>query len=206
MDVSRKRVDEILAGLPAAERLALEEYHEKLKTDPLTGICDRKKLKEEIVDLTEKARKGGLRQVVILMGDVNGLKELNDGVGHAHGDEVLRETAEALKHEDIVGRYGGDEFVIILPVFADRNGFNEEVLENRVREIGSRVDKRVAAMKMGFDGEWPQKRGRDAGTMSFGGKIFTAEEFLERVAMEGDVLGNLTKEADMRMYKDKNAR
>src|SRR5665648_1090338 len=70
---------------------------------------------------TEKKRLDTARQLPfsIIMGDINGLKLINDGFGHQKGDEVLVEVAKILKsccrEEDIISRLGGDEFGILLP-------------------------------------------------------------------------------------------
>jgi len=70
---------------------------------------------------TEKKRLDTTRQLPfsIIMGDINGLKLINDGFGHQKGDEVLVEVAKILKsccrEEDIISRLGGDEFGILLP-------------------------------------------------------------------------------------------
>ncbi len=83
--------------------------------DFLTGLYNRIYFEEE------KKRFETLKEfpVSIIMGDVNGLKLINDGFGHAKGDEVLSHTAMILKScsrkNDIVARIGGDEFGIILP-------------------------------------------------------------------------------------------
>ena len=83
--------------------------------DYLTGLYNRIYFEEE------KKRLDTPRQlpISIIMGDINGLKLINDGFGHPKGDEVLIEIAKILKNccrkEDIVSRIGGDEFGILLP-------------------------------------------------------------------------------------------
>jgi len=70
----------------------------------------------------------------VIMGDINGLKLINDALGHAEGDRLLLETAEILKKscrtEDIVARIGGDEFCILLPQ-TDTDG--AQMIMNRIR-------------------------------------------------------------------------
>lgn len=72
------------------------------------------------------------------MGDVNALKITNDAFGHIHGDELLQKTSEAIKgacrKDDIAARWGGDEFVILLPL-TSLNAANKIV--NRIKDISS---------------------------------------------------------------------
>ena len=89
--------------------------------DILTGVYNRTYLDFEIKRLDTP------RQLpfAVIIGDVNGLKNTNDVSGHKAGDKLLKKVAEVLKHscrvEDIIGRWGGDEFLVLLP-----NTTNEE--------------------------------------------------------------------------------
>jgi len=83
--------------------------------DQLTGLYNRRFFEEELrrIDTVRNL------PLTIAMGDVNGLKLINDSFGHAVGDEMLRKVADAIRKgcrdDEIVARLGGDEFVIILP-------------------------------------------------------------------------------------------
>lgn len=83
--------------------------------DHLTGLYNRRFYEEELARL-DTARNWPL---TIVMGDVNGLKLINDSFGHASGDLLLQKTAAALtrgsRADDIIARIGGDEFVMLLP-------------------------------------------------------------------------------------------
>ena len=85
-------------------------YHDKL-----TGLYNRTFFEEELVRLNTPRQ----YPITLLLGDCNGLKIANDIFGHLEGDKLLQTIANILKkasrHEDIVARWGGDEFAIILP-------------------------------------------------------------------------------------------
>jgi diguanylate cyclase (GGDEF)-like protein len=86
--------------------------------DPLTGLANRR-LAEGALD-TELARAGRFDEpLALLMADLDDFKRINDRWGHPFGDEVLREFAAALSHSireiDLAGRWGGEEFAVVLP-------------------------------------------------------------------------------------------
>jgi diguanylate cyclase (GGDEF)-like protein/PAS domain S-box-containing protein len=86
--------------------------------DGLTGLPNRERFHELVEDALEAARCEH-REVAVLMLDVDRLKEVNDTLGHAAGDEVLKEVArrwsEVTREGDSLARLGGDEFFILLP-------------------------------------------------------------------------------------------
>ncbi|MGH6953300.1 MAG: PleD family two-component system response regulator [Alphaproteobacteria bacterium] len=87
-------------------------------TDSLTGLYNRRYVEAHLAELVRLAR---TRQqpLSVLMIDLDHFKRVNDEHGHPAGDEVLREAARriasTLRHFDFVGRYGGEEFVVVLP-------------------------------------------------------------------------------------------
>jgi diguanylate cyclase (GGDEF)-like protein/PAS domain S-box-containing protein len=99
--------------------------------DSLTGLYNRAYFEEEI-EYIEKSRN---LPVSIIMGDVNGLKLTNDLFGHAQGDMLLKTIASVLtqccRNDDVVARWGGDEFIIALPGTATAGA--EEVIK-RIHE------------------------------------------------------------------------
>jgi len=98
----------------------LEQQNKTLErlsiTDPLTGLYNRGKLDEEILNEIARAERYGHQFGVMLL-DIDYFKEVNDTHGHQVGDEVLVTIAKILKKQtrvnDIIGRWGGEEFVII---------------------------------------------------------------------------------------------
>jgi diguanylate cyclase (GGDEF)-like protein len=110
------------------------------RRDPLTGVLNRYAL-EELLE-REAGRSGRYAHSVgFLMIDVNRFKEINDRFGHAMGDKVLQAVAEVIQHNvrdaDILVRYGGDEFLVILP---ETNG-ETDVVKGRILEEVARRNK-----------------------------------------------------------------
>lgn len=107
-------------------------------TDPLTQLYNRHKLDETLKLEIERAKRYG-RSLSLIMLDVDDLKAVNDEFGHHVGDEVLQSIAGAIKdvirQVDLPVRYGGDEFVILLPEANFEEAFGvERRLHKRIKE------------------------------------------------------------------------
>jgi diguanylate cyclase (GGDEF)-like protein len=112
----------ILVALGVADRLleqraALSEAEKRAQTDPLTGVLNRRSLIERLEAACLRARARGL-PIALLFIDLDHFKEINDTYGHLAGDACLAAVIEPIQAElrqsDVIGRYGGEEFVVIL--------------------------------------------------------------------------------------------
>jgi diguanylate cyclase len=129
--------------------------------DPLTGASNRRRMYQLLEEEVTKAEQG----VCVLLLDLDHFKRINDGFGHSAGDEVLRQVVDLLKSEirvnDTLGRWGGEEFMVLLPNTA---------LEHAVR-IADRL--RYCIADLALEGLIPI-------TASFGVAAFSSGERVEQ--------------------------
>jgi len=97
---------------------ALEREKLTASTDPLTGVSNRRRFYELAEIEIERQKRYGHPFTVSYI-DIDNFKQINDTLGHAEGDNLLRFIAESIRHNmrktDIVGRLGGDEFALLMP-------------------------------------------------------------------------------------------
>ena len=145
-DYLAKPVDpsELKARILVAKRIL--DLHQSLRFaathDFLTKLLNRAEILASLRrELSRSEREE--KPVAVLMADVDHFKEINDSLGHTAGDTVLKEVADRLKSDlrpyDLVGRYGGEEFLIVLP------NCSLEVATRRAEEIRHLVSKDAVA-------------------------------------------------------------
>jgi diguanylate cyclase (GGDEF)-like protein len=108
----------LIALVVAALRHALLEERELARLDPLTGVANPRAFRDALELEIVRAERHGWPLTVAYI-DVDDFKRVNDGLGHAVGDEVLAtiatELTDAVRRTDMVARLGGDEFAVVLP-------------------------------------------------------------------------------------------
>jgi diguanylate cyclase (GGDEF)-like protein len=163
-----------------------EELKKLTITDHLTGLLNRRYLYERLKDELARSERYG-HYLSLLMLDLDGFKYCNDTYGHLFGDKILKIIAETLlstvRSMDIVARYGGDEFMIILP----------ETRESLARDIAERLRNSVAGKVV-----LPEDA---AGT---GSHTLTTSIGIVCYPEHGDTLETLLERVDVALYRAKN--
>jgi diguanylate cyclase (GGDEF)-like protein/putative nucleotidyltransferase with HDIG domain len=132
----RTRLQDVIAQLADAAR-----------TDPLTDLLNRRGFQERFAQELDRARRTGA-PLGVLIGDIDGFKQVNDRSGHASGDELLKRLGAILsdsKREiDTVARIGGEEFAVLVPESDEHGAYLlAERIRHRVRAQLSDTDGRV---------------------------------------------------------------
>lgn len=170
-------------------RARVEELHLKSVTDGLTGAFSHAYLRETLAIEIERARRHR-RPLSVLILDLDDFKRLNDTHGHLFGDRVLKEVTEtvsmSIRHEDVLGRYGGEEFLVIMP------GADAEVAR-RVAERIRRAVERAGVLDVRDRGSKPVRT-----TLSIGAATYSGDT----PAMDAAAL---IDRADRGLYEAKNA-
>jgi len=123
------------AAIAVENSILQEKMHRLSVTDPLTGVANHRELLARLDSALDSARRQD-KPLSALMIDIDNFKEINDSFGHPIGDEVLRVVATALaagsRPADLVARYGGDEFMVVLP---DTNAESAHTMAQRLADV-----------------------------------------------------------------------
>lgn len=110
--------------------MMIKKLHQQAYTDMLTGLCSRRCFYKKLLGMITKS------PIALVLIDIDNFKSINDIYGHRIGDQVLQETAGILQNNtrrnDIVARWGGEEFAIILPQTEDKEAFK---IADRIRKV-----------------------------------------------------------------------
>lgn len=157
------------------------ELEKQARYDKLTGVFNRGEFEIHAQEVLASAMRHK-RKTTVLMLDIDFFKQVNDTYGHLLGDEVLRAVAQAIesakRSEDIVGRYGGEEFSMVLP---ETDASGAEVVAERIRCSIEQLKFSNPDIKT---------------SISIGG--------YSTVPIKGDDLNNLINSADAALYRAKN--
>ncbi len=174
----------VTTNLVLRQMLALDRMNDRLAElshmDELTGLFNRRHLMAELRRQLERVARGG--SVGVMMIDIDGFKRVNDELGHDAGDVLLMDIASALSAEtravDLVSRYGGDEFVVLLP---DLTADGALAVAQRIVDAVSRIGRE----------RWPKTPVTASVGLSF--------------AEPGDDVASLMRRADAQAYAAKRA-
>lgn len=143
-------------------------------TDPLTGAYNRRFMSEFLARETERSLRTG-KMFALILADLDRFKKVNDTYGHPVGDLVLRAVVglviRCTRKYDLVGRYGGEEFLIILP----------EIGRQRAPGIAERIRAKVESLEIGIGGGHKLSVTASFGFAFFGEDGMTAEDLLVMV-------------------------
>lgn len=174
-----------LARLDPNDELFQREMFERTVRDNLTGLYNRAYLINQIGLLAERNAAQGMGLAVLML-DIDHFKRVNDRYGHLAGDGVLREVAsvirESTRSEDLVARFGGEEFVVALPISVAHLAFDRadrirtNLAKRRIRTEGKEIQV-TASIGLAFG-----PPGRTRNEMAL---IMTADEALYQAKAQG---------------------
>ena len=186
--VARIKTGIRILALEKSLKAAVDEIHLLSITDPLTGIYNRGYINERFPQEIHRANRYG-RDLSLLLCDIDYFKKVNDTYGHLTGDAVLKGFAQCFvntirQQVDWAGRYGGEEFLIVLP---ETDLAGAMVLAERLREKVQQCDTAVDGCAIPI-------------TASFGVTGFSPQDWDRTIKPEA-----LLQQADMLLYKAKEA-
>lgn len=163
------------------ERNVLYSQTERLKklsiTDHLTGLLNRRYFQERLEEEIARSSRHG-RPLSLMMLDIDGFKIINDTLGHPVGDKLLKQVSDAIMDSvrtmDIVSRFGGDEFLVLLP----------ETHPDRAAHIAERIRQAVGKIALALDSEAPEQdvvTSVSIGIASYPQNGHTLEKLVEQV-------------------------
>jgi diguanylate cyclase (GGDEF)-like protein/PAS domain S-box-containing protein len=124
----------------------IQRLQELTLRDGLTGLLNRRGLDVMLPEQAKRAKRSG-RPVIVVYGDIDGFKTLNDAYGHERGDEVLKAVAGALhaafRETDLIARLGGDEFCVVAEADDIDPARLGERLDAAVRAVGDDLGMKV---------------------------------------------------------------
>lgn len=139
---SRLRVGERVLELQAKLLVIQEALRHEATHDHLTGLWNRRMILDTLGRLLDKSIEDQ-QPLAVALADIDHFKQINDRHGHAAGDAVLREAAArmrmVLRGDDAIGRYGGEEFLLVLPD-CDRDAAVTVVDRARLGVVGRPID------------------------------------------------------------------
>src|SRR5205807_73133 len=152
--IRRQLTDQVFA-VDKVETLAQEVYKMAL-LDPLTGLFNRRYIEQRLEDEIKRSERHG-RPLSVILFDLDEFKQVNDTYGHGAGDALLKAFAERLskatRGSDASARYGGDEFLVVLPECKPENV--QHVLK---RLEGIRVEIEGRTLQLALSAGWAELR------------------------------------------------
>ena len=152
--IRRQLTDQVFA-VDKVETLAQEVYKMAL-LDPLTGLFNRRYIEQRLEDEIKRSERHG-RPLSVILFDLDEFKQVNDTYGHGAGDAMLKAFADRLskatRGSDASARYGGDEFLVVLPECKPENV--QHVLK---RLEGIRVEIEGRALHLALSAGWAELR------------------------------------------------
>lgn len=180
---------ELLARVRAALRVKTlqdqlrsraDELDRMTRTDHLTGLFNRRHMEESLRAMTAGATRHGF-PIVVLIVDVDHFKSVNDTLGHQAGDEVLVELAARLRSvmrvEDVLGRWGGEEFLLLLPhTTATQASFLAERLRSVVEATPVETSAGALSISISVGGAAAEEQGHHDLLLTADRELYVAKE------------------------------